>query len=125
MLSGSLQQQPLVFLAPFWPPLLAARLIFPKCLSDTLIFIYKALCPYMKIHDMALICLTLGGVFNFSHTDLLSVPQTNQVFPTLGPPQMLLLCILFALSLCGLLPFPGFCDSYAKWECFCYSLLTP
>ena len=33
---------------------------------------------------MALICLTLGGVFSFSHTNLLSVPQTDHVFPTLA-----------------------------------------
>lgn len=91
MLPGSLQQHLLVFVAPLWPPLLAARLIFSKCLSDTLIFIHKVFCPYMKIHDMALICLTLGGVFSFSHAGFLSVPQTDQVLPTSGPLHMLLL----------------------------------
>ena len=36
-----------------------------------------ALNSNMKIHDMALICLTLGGVFSFNHAGLLSVPQTD------------------------------------------------
>ena len=102
MLPGSLQQHLLVFLAPFWPPLLAASLIFSKCLSDTLIFIHKVFCPYMKIHDMALSCLTLGGVFSFSHAGLLSVPQTDQILPTSGPLHMPLLCH----SLCPFIMWP-------------------
>lgn len=51
---------------PFLASHLAARLIVSKCLSDALTFILKVPCPWMKIHDVALICLALGRVFHFT-----------------------------------------------------------